>query len=77
MQMIPTKNAIRALRGMTPEQLLSFGTSRLVYLKVGIYEGEQTFVIYGADGWPLEAVAAIEDAWERIAENGLSLVTVH
>jgi hypothetical protein len=77
MQLNPTRNAIYALRRMTPEQLLYFGTSQMVYLKVGTYDGEQAYVIYGADGMPLEAVGAIEDVWDRIAERGLSLVTVH
>jgi hypothetical protein len=72
-----TTSAIDALREMAPERLLYYATSRMVYLKVGMHNGERAFVIYDADGTPLEAVNAIEDVWERIAEKGLSLATVH
>lgn len=57
--------------------MLHYATSRMVYLKTGMYEGERAFVIYDTDGRPLEAVEAIEDVWERIAEQGLGLATVH
>jgi hypothetical protein len=77
MRISPTMQAVNALRDMTPEQLLYFATSRMVYLKIGTYDGERAFVIYDADGRPLEAVEAIEDVWESIAERGLGLATVH
>jgi hypothetical protein len=77
MRTSPTMRAVNALLDMTPEQLLYYATSRMVYLKIGMYDGERAFVIYGADGKPLEAVDAIEDVWERIAERGLGLATVH
>ncbi len=77
MRVCPTMGAIQALLDMTPEQLLYYATSRMVYLKTGMYDGEQAFVIYDTDGKPLEAVEDIEDVLERIAERGLGLATVH
>jgi hypothetical protein len=62
---------------MTAEQLLSLGTSQVVYLKPIMLDGERAFLIYRADGMSLEIVDAIEIAVERAAENGCSLVTVH
>jgi hypothetical protein len=73
----PRIRSANALLDMTPEQLLYYGTSRMVYLKTGMYDGERAFVIYDADGRPLEAVEDIEDVWDRIAERGLGLATVH
>ena len=77
MRICPTMQAMNTLLDMTPEQLLYYSTSRMVYLKTGIYDGERAFVIYDTEGRPIEAVDAIEDVWARIAERGLGLATVH
>jgi hypothetical protein len=69
--------ALYALRNITREKFLYFGISQVVYLKVGLRDAEQVFVIYAADGRPLEAFGTIEDAWERIDQSGFGLVTVH
>ncbi len=73
----PTTRMMNALLDMTPEQLLYYATSRMVYLKTGTYDGERAFVIYDNEGKPLEAVDTIEDVWERITSQGLGLATVH
>jgi hypothetical protein len=77
MQLNPIDSAACALRQMTAVQLLYLGTRQVAYLKVGMFEGEQAFLIYGADGVPLEVVDAMETAMEVVAENGLSFVSVH
>jgi hypothetical protein len=76
MQSIPIDSFTHA-RQMTAAQLLYLGTGQVAYLKVGIFEGEQVCMIYGADGAPLEMVDAIETAIRVIAENGLSFVSVN
>lgn len=63
----------RTLRQMTPEQLLHLGMRQVVYLKPGMLG----FMIYGADGTPLDTVDAIEIAVEMVARNGLRFVAVH
>jgi hypothetical protein len=35
---------------MTPKQLLHLGTRRVVYLKSGMRDGEQAFMLHGVDG---------------------------
>jgi hypothetical protein len=65
------------LRHITPQEFLYFGISRVVYLKVSMRDAEQVFVIYAADGRPLEAVDTPEDAWNRIQQSGLGLVAVN
>ena len=66
-----------ALREMSVEQLLCLGTRQVVYLKSGLLDGEQVFVLYGADGSPIVTVEAVETAVEMTAELGLDFVTVH
>jgi hypothetical protein len=61
---------------VTAEQLMSLGVGHMAYLKVDVYDGEQIFIIYGADGTSLEAVDTIETAVERVAESGVGLVLV-
>jgi hypothetical protein len=77
MQLYLTDNTAPALRQMTAGQLLYLGTRQVAYLKVGSLDGEPAFLIYGADGAPLEVVDAIETAMEVVAESGLRFVTVH
>jgi hypothetical protein len=77
MRMITPDIELFALRHITPEKFLYFGIGQVVYLKVGLRDAEQVFVIYAADGRPLEAVDTLEDAWERIDQSGFGLVTVH
>ena len=46
-------------------------------MRTGIRDGEQAFVLYGADGTPLVVVDDVETAVEVAATYGLGLVTVH
>ena len=62
---------------MTAEQLRYLGASEVVYLKLTRNDGEPAFIIYGADGTPLEMVDTIESAVTRVAENNLHFVAVH
>jgi hypothetical protein len=66
-----------ALRHITVEQLLHLGVRQVVYLKIGMQDGELAFMIYGADGNPLAMVDAVETAVEMAAERGLDFVAVH
>jgi hypothetical protein len=66
-----------ALRQMTAQQLLQLGTRQVVYLRVGVHDGETLFLLYGADGSPLAIADAVETAAEMAAEHGLAFVTVH
>ena len=68
---------VAALRQMTMEQLLHLGTHQVVYLKAGMHDGEQAFLLYGADGTPLVMVDTVEAAAEMAAEYGLGFVAVH
>ena len=72
MQADPLATFTRALRAMT-ERLLNLGTRQVAYLKPGMGE----FMIYGADGTPLDTVDAIENAVEMVAQNGLRFVALH
>jgi hypothetical protein len=66
-----------ALRQMTVEQLLGFGTCQVVYLRAGTCDGKRLFVLYGADGVPLVTVDDVETGVEIAAEHGLAFVSVH
>ena len=77
MRQPPTAQTADTLHGISTEQLRYLGTRHLVYLKALVRNGESTFVIYGADGTPLEAVDAVETAFEKAALNGLCLVAIH
>jgi hypothetical protein len=58
---------------LTPEQWLSFGMSQVAYLKVGVFG----YMIYTADGHPLEIADTMEAAFDVVADNGLHFVRVH
>jgi hypothetical protein len=67
-------------REMTAEQLRYLGTREVVYLKAlkpGLSDHGPAFIIYGADGTPLETADSIEMAVARVLENGLSFVAIH
>jgi hypothetical protein len=66
-----------ARQPMTEVQLRYLGTRQVAYLKVGFVDGEQAFVIYGADGTPLDVVDTMETAVDVVFQNGLSFVTIH
>jgi hypothetical protein len=66
-----------ALRHITTEQLLHLGTRQVVYLKVGLHDGELAFMLYSADGTPLVMVDTVETAVQMAAERGLGFVAVH
>jgi hypothetical protein len=66
-----------ALRRITSEQLLHLGTRQVVYLRVGLHDGELAFAIYGADGVPLVVVDDVDSAVAMAAERGLDFVAVH
>jgi hypothetical protein len=68
---------IGAVRQMTAQQLLQLGTRQVVYLRVGIHDGERLFLLYGADGSPLAIADAVETAAEIAARHGLAFATVH
>ncbi len=73
----PEAERAAALRKITAEQLLYLGTSQLVYLKSGMCNGKQVFLLYGAHGIPLKMVDAADAAAVMAAERGLELVAVH
>jgi hypothetical protein len=75
--MIDAGERTTVLRQITAEQLLHLGTRQVVYLKVGLHDGELAFMLYSADGTPLVMVDTVETAVETAAERGLSFVAVH
>jgi hypothetical protein len=77
MQSSPVNLAAFPMHRMTAEQLRYLGTSEVVYLKPTRSDGEPAFIIYSADGTPLETVDTIESAVTRVAENNVHLVAVH
>jgi hypothetical protein len=77
MQVNSVNRITDALRHMTVEQLLYLGTRQVVYLRSGTQDGQHAFMIYGADGTPLEVVDALDVAMQLVAENGLHFVTIH
>jgi hypothetical protein len=77
MQLSPVNLAAFPMHRMTAEQLRYLGASEVVYLKSTRNDGEPAFIIYGADGTPLETVDTIESAVTRVAENNLYFVAVH
>jgi hypothetical protein len=68
---------IVALRHITAEQLRHLGARQVVYLKAGTCDGEQAFVVFGADGTLLVVVDNIETATAMVARHGLDFVTLH
>ena len=66
-----------SLRQMTVDQLLDLGTSRVAYLRLGMWDGERLFALIGADGVPLATVDSVETAVEIAAEHGLAFISVH
>jgi hypothetical protein len=75
--MINAGERTTVLRQITAEQLLHLGARQVVYLKVGLHDGELAFMLYSADGTPLAMVDTVEKAVETAAEHGLSFVAVH
>jgi hypothetical protein len=75
MQIESDIGAGHALHQMTDAQFLSLGTDQVVYLKR--LEGLKIFMIYSANGMPLEAVDDFETAVARGADAFLTLVRVH
>jgi hypothetical protein len=65
------------LRHITAEQLRHLGARQVVYLKAGTCDGEQAFVVFGADGTPLVVVDNVDTAVEVVAQHGLHFVTLH
>ena len=65
------------LRKMTIEQLRHLGARQVVYLKAGTCDGEQAFVVFGADGTLLVVVDNIETATAMVPRHGLDFVTLH
>jgi hypothetical protein len=57
--------------------LLQLGMDHLVYLKARMRDGNLLFVLYGADGTPIEVTDDLDAAIDIAAEQGLSFVTVH
>jgi hypothetical protein len=68
---------IARLRHITAEQLRHLGARQVVYLKAGTRDGEQAFVVFGADGTPLVVVDNLETAAAMVARHGLDFVTLH
>jgi hypothetical protein len=66
-----------AVRQMTAQQLLQLGARQVVYLRIGVHDGERLFLLYGADGSPLAIADAVETAVEIAAQQGLAFATVH
>ena len=68
---------IATLRHITAEQLRHLGARQVVYLKAGTCDGEQAFVVFGADGTLLVVVDNLETAAAMVAGHGLDFVTLH
>ena len=69
--------ASRMLRRMSPEQFLNLGVQQVVYVRAGIRDGSPFFLIFGADGIPLATVETLQDAVQRVVEQGFEFATVH
>jgi hypothetical protein len=68
---------IATLRHITAEQLRHLGARQVVYLKAGTCDGEQAFVVFGADGTLFVVVDNLETAAAMVAGHGLDFVTLH
>jgi hypothetical protein len=68
---------IATLRHITADQLRHLGARQGAYLRAGTRDGEQAFVVFGADGTPLVVVDDVETAMEMVARHGLAFVTLH
>ena len=68
---------IATLRHITAEQLRHLGARRVVYLTAATCDGEQAFVVFGADGMLLVVVDDVETAAAMAARHGLDFVTLH
>jgi hypothetical protein len=68
---------IATLRRITAEQLRHLGARQVVYLKAGTCDGEQAFLVFGADGALLVVVDNLETAAMMVARHGIDFVTLH
>jgi hypothetical protein len=69
--------AVADARLMTAAELRQLGVSRLVYLTVGMADGQTSFAIHGADGVALAVVDDIDLAVELVSAHGMNFVAVH
>ena len=66
----------QALRGISTDELRSFGVNHIAYIKSAIILGNRVYTICNADGTPLVALDSLDHALTVARQNDLEPVTV-
>jgi hypothetical protein len=64
----------QALRGISTDELRSFGVNHIAYIKPSSVLGNRVFTICGADGTPLVALDTLDSALTVARQNDLEPV---
>lgn len=70
-------NPVHSLRGLSAQDLLSFGNHQIAYVRPAIYNGEMGFSLHAADGTPLAFRDAAETIQALARQNDLDVALVH
>jgi len=65
------------LRSMTLADFVAFGAEDTAYIKPVVIDGEELFVVYGADGRELALMERRDVAFAASRQNGMEPLSVH
>ena len=64
------------LKGLTPQDFLSFGAGQIAYIRPLSVMSRQIYVVHAADGTPLALMESVPAALAALAQNDLEAVSL-
>ena len=66
-----------AVRDLSPQDFLLLGINDLAYVKKGLVDDKEAYLVFSADGTQIAAMGGREIAFAAVRQNGMEPLSVH
>ena len=66
-----------AVRDLSPQDFLLLGINDLAYVKKGLVDDKEAYLVFSADGTHIAAMGVREIAFAAVRQNGMEPLSVH
>ena len=66
-----------AVRDLSPQDFLLLGVNDLAYVKKGLVDDKEAYLVFSADGTKIAVMGDREIAFAAVRQNGMEPLSVH
>ena len=66
-----------AVRDLSPQDFLLLGINDLAYVKKGLVDDKEAYLVFSADGTQIATMGGREIAFAAVRQNGMEPLSVH